>query len=199
MDEITLVNEIEDTSNIILIASPNIPIEKIVNLDREIIFCTFTFEVNNAMNNLVHFEHRHYHKLLTPRFLSIKKRDPIEMIDTLTPDKIKDYINNLFYFLTRPSYIGSNKLEFSLFIYKKDIDRLYNKKERLLTARLANLIYKISTLRFDDSNTKIGLYYYNTLGIHSKTVKLYHITIGKKERRSTRVYDLNDISLQDLY
>ncbi len=60
------------------------------------------------------------------------------------------------------------------------------KQEGILTARLANIIYRISTLNFKISDTKIGLFYKKQFGVASKSMRL-----KKYNNKVYKVYDIN--------
>jgi len=65
----------------------------------------------------------------------------------------------------------------------------YLTAKKILTARLAIVIYKIATLQFYDSDTKIGKFYRYNLGIRSKAYKVYNNKIVK-------VYNLNNAEMK---
>ena len=85
--------------------------------------------------------------------------------------------------------LQSNKGEYIPY-WKKDIedDFILLYSEKILTARLAVAIYKSSTLEFNASNKKIGIYFNKNLGIKSKTIKL-----GKRKQPNTlKAYKLKE-------
>lgn len=105
----------------------------------------------------------------------IKKEDPLKIIHDYSVYQISDYI--LFYFQQDLSayslQININVFHLKLFkAYEMKNDLNVLKKEKVLTARLAKIIYRISTLDFEISDTKIGLFYKNEFGISSKTKRL---------------------------
>ena len=63
-------------------------------------------------------------------------------------------------------------------------------ESKILTARLSQFIYKVSTFKFYDSKTKIGKYYSSELG-----TKSYSKRIAPYKFRTTKVYDLNKTEL----
>jgi len=102
----------------------------------------------------------------------IKKRSPIEILSNYKAYQIEDYLYSYFQQKLSPY---DNKITifypniFKIWI-RGDIKIL--SKEKILTARLAIIIYKVSTLNFNVSDKKIGLFYKNVFGTKSKSKRL---------------------------
>jgi hypothetical protein len=112
----------------------------------------------------------------------IEQRDPIEIIKTFNYNIIRDHIYTLFMVQKGNSHIclfsnieilQSNKLTPVALWYKYiDQDIVILCSHKILTSRLAVALYKVTTLKFSDSNTKIGSYYSEKLKVKSVTVQL---------------------------
>lgn len=112
----------------------------------------------------------------------IKGRSPKEVLQQNT-----SAIRALLYFYINNRYILFNNISKILFRgYQFDLEKDLNylSEKRILTSRLAIIIYKISTLS-NDNDKFIGNYYSEKLGISSekKTCKLFDI--------NAKCYDLN--------
>lgn len=103
-------------------------------------------------------------------YSTIKKRDPVEVIFNYKAYQMKNYLYSYFIQIL----LNKNITIFCQNIFnqwlREDIIVLGEKK--VLTARLAIIIYKVSTLNFNASDTKIGFYYKNAFGIKSKSMRL---------------------------
>ena len=87
-------------------------------------------------------------------------------------DSISQYLNNLN-ILQSKRFIQCNyywRLQI-----EKEIELLWQKK--ILTSRLAIAIYRATTLKFNDSNTCIGNFYNENLGIKSSSFHLTNIIV----------------------
>lgn len=103
----------------------------------------------------------------------VEKSDPLKIIFSNNYLKIKESIFNVSYFFENIEVLKSHKNNYRYDWDSRileDIDILL--KYKILTSRLAIAIYKTSTLKLLDSNTKIGLFFKNRLGIKSKTTQL---------------------------
>lgn len=70
------------------------------------------------------------------------------------------------------SFKSDNLLASKFFVKELEYDIDVLCYRNILTSKLAIALYKITTLKFNDSNTKIGTYYKKNLGITSKTTQL---------------------------
>ena len=96
----------------------------------------------------------------------IKKRNPVEIISDCNIIELEDYLYSLF---ARKNITIFYPTVCEPWI-RNDIKVLSTKK--VLTARLAKIIYAVSTLNFNVSDTKIGLFYKNVFGTKSKPMRL---------------------------
>lgn len=112
----------------------------------------------------------------------ITKKEPLLILKYCSLDKKKYMLyNNFIYkeifskfeyfgdinYLKSDNVLASKSLSKEL---KYNLDVLCDKN--ILTCKLAIALYKSTTLRFNDSNTKIGTYFKKRLGISSKTMQL---------------------------
>ena len=178
--------------NHILYVNRTIDFELLANINRPIICMVLDTAKNDYLNIDIRFDDlilncdKYSNKpILQPNeeyLLIIKRRNPIHILqqDTST-------IRALLYFFIYNRYIMFHNLlkilfrgyEFEL---ERDLDYLSEKK--ILTSRLAIIIYKLATL-CDEKDKIIGNYYSEKLGIQSKkmTCKLFAI--------NSKCYDLN--------
>ena len=131
----------------------------------------------------------------------LEKRDPIELIKKDDYSMIK---NQIFAYFDK-NLSSTIKLDlfkrdiYEIEKYKHNSFMIYDLLEydiplltirRILSSQLAIVLYKSTTLRFDDSDTKIGNYYRKEFGIKTKIthlpgsrpakkVKAYHLKTGK--------------------
>lgn len=112
----------------------------------------------------------------------IKKRNPIDVIQ----QDSKTIKNILSFFLHKRHLYFKESSEIFFRGYKFNIknDIEFLREEKILTSRLAIIIYKISTLS-DESDTIIGSFYRKKLGISSHKKTNRHFEIDGK------CYDLN--------
>lgn len=84
-------------------------------------------------------------------------------------------------------HLKSNKVTKSVdYIYQVEADLKVLKDYKILTSRLANLIYKISTFHFDYNNTKIGNFIRSSFSVKSKAMRLP----GGLHTTPVKAYDL---------
>lgn len=203
IDELKSINDLSELSkkeNIILLGHNNMNIEKINNLELTLLLYRFNTlfldffipiiklrEGNKNSEKIFLFddEYKYY----------IKKQNIIEIIFTCKKLEINEYIHQLFHtkdtkiFRDSLYTLRSNRLiDVNLFHVniEKDLQLLYD--EKILTSRLSIILYKISTFRFHDSNTKIGNFYRKQLNIKSKETHIKKI----KPYQSVRAYHLKN-------
>jgi len=111
----------------------------------------------------------------------IKKRNPIEILRNYKAYTIEDYLYPYFQQKLSPH---DNKIKIfypSIFEHWIRSDIMIFSEEKILTARLAIIIYKVATLNFNASNREIGLFYKNVFGkskskrLNNKVYKVYYI------------------------
>jgi len=203
VDELNNINELQNhkgKKNLIVFGYSGINIDKIANTNFEILlyFNPLKYITKfKTLNNLLAFNN-----IKNPyiRLDIIKKKDPLEIITSKCIVKINNFIKVLFF----PDINDQNYLLFqSINILKSngntsfylnylstlENDILLLVRQRKLTARLAIAIYKVSTLRFYDNNTKIGTFFRKKLGCRSKTYKLPY----KAYPQIVKIYDLDSI------
>jgi len=107
-------------------------------------------------------------------FYIIKKINQVEIICSYRLHKIENYLDSYF---RQNVFLSSSQKRIIMFYpsvleywVDSDIKILY--LEKVLTARLAKAIYKVSTLNFNVSNRKVGLFYKTVFGIKSKSKRL---------------------------
>lgn len=115
----------------------------------------------------------------------IQKRDPIELI-SMGEEAISflcSQVNNYNYF----NYLKHSKFKFDI-----EMDIKFLSKEGILTSRLGKLIYKLSTLDAEASDTKIGNYYRKEYGRKSIVIndKHYSICNCRAYRLPTRITNM---------
>ncbi|MFY9074979.1 hypothetical protein OZZ08_08410 [Malaciobacter mytili] len=202
-------NDLKDIKkNALVIAHDLIDINKISNLECNILLCFYndilecnSLETKGKLKTLSK-EDTEEVKDLKPEDCRdddfydsfIKKNNPLDIIFS-NDDKIiskcisSRFIKNSFIIFKNINILQSNRVMHKT-IWEEQIqeDIFTLLKYKILTARLAVAIYKSSTLRLNDSNKKIGLYYHNELGIKSK---LIHIPKSKPSKK-IKAYHLKD-------
>lgn len=203
--EVNSINEINKNTNIILLAHPLMVIDKFIDCNYVLIFSSLNQlkiilskdDIKSELNAVVK---PNIHPL--ERYLYyIEKRDLIKIIKYDEND-IRNQIYSLFNETT--NIAGLKLFDTYIFHYKRysrHYFELYNHISEelsflaihgILTSNLAIIIYKSATLKFDDSDTKIGLYYKKMLGIKSKLIHLP----SSKPYKSVKAYDLKKIRLE---
>lgn len=210
------INELENKkTNIILKGYPVMDIKIIDNCNQDIIICSYLnirifynhkkddiFLERNIKKNIIESKEILENKKSGIGYF-IKKRDPLNIIKSFNYQFIytsifsifygskDDRKNTLIYFFT-DFFVQSNKAACGIQWNKeieKDIFLLID--EKILTASLANIIYKTSKLDFFNSSTNIGKYYYEKLGIKARTTN-----INKSKRkvniRKAKAYHLKE-------
>lgn len=174
------ISNIKSNSNIILICDIGMNIVKINNSDSKLICILF----NNLTYNLQHN---------TPslfEYIYIDKEDPLSILKLYSTknknDDVQSYRKDYYHIaylykiiFSKFNYYGNikslksdNLLSSKFFENELEYDLNVLCYRNILTSKLAIALYKITTLKFNDSNTKIGTYYKKNLGITSKTTQL---------------------------
>ena len=173
INEIDRVKHEKHDKNIILLSFIAVDIMKLVDIDYPILFCFPNYNNNLPLNidNIMSRE-----EIPSFRYL-IETQSPLSIINnnisTLKARIMTLYRYNESLLFSNVKILQSNNLiDFGQwFSLISDDIKLLNSK-RILTARLAVAIYKIATLKFNATNTTIGLYYRNSLSIKSKTMRI---------------------------
>lgn len=202
-------NELKDIKkNALVIAHDLIDINKISNLECNILLCFYNdiLECNSpetrgrakmlSKEDIEEVKDLKHEDSKTDEFYDsfIKKNNPLDIIfsndlNTISKCIFSKFIKNGFIIFNYFYILQSNRVIHET-TWKKQIEKDISTllKYKILTARLAVAIYKSSTLRLNDSNKKIGLYYHNELGIKSK---LIHIPKSKPSKK-IKAYNLKD-------
>jgi len=217
IDSITSINKLENNQNTIILGLPRMNINLLNNLQHCVLYSSWEDSYKSFLSN----EHIDYIKKFTKKesiaksnryMYCYEQRDPMTLLNPLNRFLISDYIidssiyssrNIPFDFITQifphmyiHKYDGKRYIDDWKYLISKDIS--YLSKSNILTARLAIVIYKVTTFKFDDSSTRIGNYYREKLGVKSKTIRLpqnvYHIPDN-----TTKAYDLNVSNLTSSY
>jgi len=180
-------NEVEKDKNIIILGHPMMNVELLNNLQHNIL-CISLLHTYKYFLSDNHIENIGNISTITledseDNYLNFyKQRDPTILLKKLP--NIFDYIFGLslpqeqaFNFISRIlpgqfNYKYRGRIYYSTWEHIIEADIYYLQRSHILTARLAILIYKLTTYKFDDSHTKIGIYYKQKLGVKSKTVRL---------------------------
>ena len=180
LDNVEEVQAYKKNKNIIIFGYPRMSIYKIANINLEILLVVNPIQYSikfNTIRELLNIDS--FHNTYIKR---IKINDPLEIINTNNYSVILNYLEFLFYVRVSSKRLSlflpfnvlksdwSKENDFLLENLKNDIHLL--RGENKLTSRLANAIYKVSTLKFNDNNTKIGTFFHKHLGVKSKAFKL---------------------------
>ena len=169
-------------TNIVIIDTTNIKIQLLLkNLKHNILYPLNELNRKKIVDKLLSFDEfikESKKQYLKPDIDTIysyvyyyKQRDPIEIIKQINYSNVKNYV-----FSFKSKFLPNNCYydKFNITLDCKTIltnDIYYLLEKHILTSRLGILIYRIGTLEFDTSTTKIGKYYRQKLGIKSKTVR----------------------------
>lgn len=209
ISEVESFNNLKNNNkNALVIAHDHIDINKISNLECNILLCFYndilecnSLETKGKLRTLSKEDTLKIKDLKLEDYRDndyydnfIKKNNPLDIIFSNDYNVISKCIfsklfQNGFIIFKNIDMLQSNRVVPQI-IWKKQIqeDIFTLLKYKILTARLAIAIYKSSTLRLNDSNKKIGLYYHNELGIKSK---LIHIPKSKPSKK-IKAYYLKD-------
>lgn len=175
------LSKIKSDLNNIFICNIGMDILKINDCNSKLICVLFNDLIDNKQNFQLYFEYLFINKQ-DPLFFLKEYSIKIKKENNMTQNYSNAYYNyNPIYnmiFLAFKYYgniksLKSDNLLASKFFVKEleyDIDVLCYRN--ILTSKLAIALYKITTLKLNDSNTKIGTYYKKNLGITSKTTQL---------------------------
>lgn len=207
IESINKIKKTEDNTNIILLGHPSMNINKILNSNTKVLLSVYSnlLECNllktktkelrlskETINIEDELEINEWERLEH----YIEKKDPQKVIysnnynfiyKSIFSIFLKEIYNNFLTVFYPFSILQSNQTTFPTF-WKDQIeeDILILKNYKILTSRLAVAIYRSCTLSFFDSNTKIGLFYYDKLRIKAKTTQL-----PIQNRQKVKAYDLN--------
>lgn len=196
------ISNMKMESNIILASHIDTDILKINDCHTKLI-CLSIYKL------IIYFKYLH---LTDSECIYIEKYDPIAVLKDYFKikeeelnqhyntyyhnDKIYNVIFLKFNYFSNINCLKSDNLLASKFIMGEleyDINVLCYRN--ILTSKLAIALYKILTLRFNDSNTKIGTYYRKGLGISSKTTQLPNF---QKEKIITDILREKKIEISSL-
>lgn len=198
--ELTSINEIGRNyirTNTIILTNSEMEADKFVDCNFILMFVEFgIFEkilldrekYESEEKPTISIENRYLHY--------IEKRDPLEFIRQCNAKSIRGQLHSFFktpvlwntHCLLKRTIYNHSKYSYNVtFLYDledEDIPLLLG--FQLLTSQLAILIYKSTTLKFYDTDTKIGNYYRKKLGMKSKAthipnskpvkkIKAYHL------------------------
>jgi len=211
IDEIDSLYEIMNSdlnTNIILLGHDSMDIDKVVYTNCKILICPYydfiDYNVNKkivsneTIKNICDSASKPEIDFLERCKYYIESRDPFKIINIDNPLVI---YQNIFSLLLQKFEFGeiiifshleilqSNKITpFTLWkrFIEQDIYILIRCK--ILTSRLAIAIYKATTLKLNDSNKRIGLFYYKQFKIKAKTVQLPTV----KPIQRVKAYDLRN-------
>jgi len=200
LDNIDKLQKYKGKKNIIVFGCRGMDIDKITDTSFEILLFfnpqEYIFKYK-TFNDLLAIDTS---KNLYIQLNVIKKRNPIEIIKCNDSAEIYNFIkfffhpkiyNKVFSLFQSIDILKSDRstYRYSFIYYLKilspDIHLLVYK--RILTARLAIAIYKVSTLKFHDNNTIIGIFFRKRLGVKSKTYQLPY----EENSQRFKVYDLD--------
>jgi len=213
IDSVDDIKNMGEDSNIILLGHPLMKIDKIFDTDCKILFCLnsellhYELKLNKKKQFII--SEANLEKFTKTKKFDInqaelyinyiEKKDPIKI---LNEKKYIDIYNQIFFmFIQNKSFLftnievlQSNKTT-PFMIWKKQIEEDISVllKHKKLTSRLAVALYKSSTLRFYDSNTKIGNFYFRKFRINAKTTQLPEI----KPIQRVKAYHLKNILSKD--
>jgi hypothetical protein len=212
IDEINSLYEIMNSdlnTNVILLGHELMNIDKVVYNDCKILICPYhdfiDYNVNKkivsneTIKNICDSASKPEIDFLERCEYYIESRDPFKIINIDNPLVI---YQNIFSLLLQKCEFGeiiifshleilqSNKIT-PFPLWKKFIEQDINIliKCKILTSRLAIAIYKATTLRLNDSNKRIGLFYYKQFEIKAKTVQLPTV----KAIQRVKAYDLKKL------
>ena len=195
LDNLDNLDNLDKNSNIILFTNNLIDINKIANTDHKILFHIYLHQ-NTMERNLSNLLFNKKILKKEPPAINkfeeclyfIQKRNPIEVIVTLDYTVIRSHIfsmfiqkvpNKEFKILNNLNILQSKRFIHGNYYWRlqieKEIELLCQKK--ILTSRLAIAIYRATTLKFNDSNTCIGNFYNENLGIKSSSFHLTNIIV----------------------
>lgn len=200
--DLTSINEIDRNcikTNTIILTNSQMEADKFIDCNSILLFFEFKIfkqlllarEKNRSEEKpTINIENRYIHYL--------EKRDPIKLISQYNAESIRNQILSFWdkcIFHPKYSLLQRDIYEFTKYnhnahlIYElQDYDIRLLVNEKILTSQLAIVIYKSSTLRFDDSDTKIGNYYRKKFGIQSKAT---HIPLSEPAKK-VKAYHLKN-------
>ncbi|MAD42350.1 MAG: hypothetical protein CL623_08160 [Arcobacter sp.] len=194
-----VARDTEHIKNIIIIKEQGIDASNIESINCKILSCYYLdlfgygFTKKESLSELFKVEIKKLDELINiekPLFY-IQKRDPLDILSSENEKVMFEYINSIFWqSSSNKNYCVFNK--YSILRYNDSIIRLDIMifiKHKILTSRLAIIIYKVSTLNFRDSDTKIGLFYKKELKVKSKNMQLPKV----KPPQIVKTYNLKGI------
>ena len=187
--DIEHINQIDDSKNIVLINMHSNNINKLENCSKKILHIKFSLYNIRQLNSLLNIQNfKLLDKLQIEQNLNyvfyIEKRDPFIMMKQ-NSSSIINLINSFNYQILKSNKIIPDRLWIDKITEEIHILRLHN----ILTSQLAVAIYRASTLHFNDSTTKIGIFYRKNLGVKSKTIHLPDI-YNRKSNIKIKGYNL---------
>lgn len=195
LDNLNNLENLDKNSNIILFTNNYINCNKLANTDHKIlshIYLSQNIMEKNLRNLLFNKE---ILKKEPPRINKfeeclyfIQKRNPLEVIATLNYTVIKSHIfsmfiqkvpNREFKILDNLNILQSKRFIYGNYYWRLQIEKEIELlcQEKILTSRLAIAIYRATTLKFNDSNTRIGKFYNEKLGMKSSSFHLTNIIV----------------------
>lgn len=201
IEDVTNINDVELNSNVILLGHFNMDINKIKNSSKTILFhlvfdTNLSFFTAKYLNSISSQEIGTMYRYL----VFIEQRNPIEIIKTFDYSTIRGHLFYLFLMqsgslniclFSDMKILQSNKTTpFNLWQDDLEQDLIILCKYKILTSRLAVALYRAVTLKFSDSNTKIGKYYNEKLKVKSTTVRLPKI----QPQQVVKAYKITDKS-----
>ena len=210
ISSIKSINELEKNKNIILLGYPMMNIYLLNNMEHSVLYISLIY-LNQYFLSDKHIEDIEKSSMKKfvyerDRYLYFyEQREPIALLNTLSRKEISNsVIAPLLYSQKEiPFYFIQTIFPYPFISKDKDkhygidwetiinIDIFYLLKSHILTARLAILIYKVTTLKLDDSTTRIGIYYRQKLGVKSKTTRLPQ-NIYEIPGHTAKAYDLTN-------
>lgn len=196
LDNMDIIQSDKKSKNIIILGHINMSIYKIANINFEILLFFSPLQNTSKFNSLRTLLEINSIQNPYKHIITIKKKDPIKIIKSndfrIISDQIESlfnpYLFNKYFTLFYPFYAlksdRSKNVVFLKNILLEDIFLLIKNKK--LTSRLAIAIYKASTLKFNENNTKIGIFFRKNLGIKSNPYKLPN----RNNLQTVKVYDL---------
>lgn len=183
IDNIEKIIPEKNNKNVILIGYPHMDIKYIEDINVKILFCSC--EPNFLKKEILPIDKSELLISNNKEEYIIKKRNPIEIIKNYDVFQMVKFIYSYFYnqhskisktLFQNIGILQSNPKSIIQFLeweqlIQKDIELLYSSK-KFLTARLANVIYKVATLEFNANSTQIGLYYSKKFNVESKNKRL---------------------------